>query len=450
MLLRIKCLIFILLMIVSITSCEDDSFTEGSFEINHFIYENMNLYYYWNDKMPNLNMLKQKNSEQYFYDLLYDKVDRWSFITDDVVTLENYFSGIQKQFGFSIRGYYAYDVGNDLVAMVEYVEPGGPADKAGIMRGDMIVENNEQGLNVDNFNDLYYSDRLSVKLGTYIEGRIEYLDPAINLVSEEIQIHPVLVDTVFENNGSKVGYLAYTSFISEFDDQLNDVFGDFKSAGVSDLILDLRYNGGGSVSTAKLMAGLIGPATLEGELFIRSDYNDELTRTLNKQFPNQPELFIDNFEHYPNNLNLSRLFVLTSPGTASASEMVIYSLMPYMDVQIIGEQTHGKYYASTTISDKENHSWAIQPIIMRAENKDNSINYEVGLIPDEEVRDDYTFDLGTQDDVLTAIALDKIWGTNHALQSLKSVKTNPARMVKGLDDLIPFKYEMYLNFDLNK
>ncbi|TLX74604.1 peptidase S41 [Labilibacter sediminis] len=446
MYIKIKVL-FLISVLFLFAACEkDNGISSEVIEINKFIDEAMSTYYFWNVQMPNLSPSKEPDSKKYFEKLLYDKIDQWSFITDDVDALNNYFAGIRKEMGYSLRGYYAFEGSNQVVAFIEYVEPGGPADNAGLKRGDMIVEANGETLTPANYGVLFNSESLTLGLGTFLNGRIEHLSPYVKLQAEVLQVDPILKKEIFENNGSKVGYLCYTSFINELEDDLIAAFGEFKAAGISELILDLRYNGGGAVSTAKLMAGMIGPSSLPGELFIRTSYNTLLTNSIREYESNSDDYFYDYFESYSNNLNLSRVYVLTTQNTASASEMVMYSLMPYMQVIQIGEQTHGKYYGSTTISDEDNHSWALQPIIMRAENKDNSIDYSVGLVPDVNEWDEYSNELGTMEDVLTAMALDLIWGTNIAQQSLKSAKIKPSVPAEELKNAgNPLKYEMIVD-----
>ncbi len=446
-----KILLIIFSVVLLITACDsDDKVSNETIVVNNFIHNNMDFYYLWNDEMPDLNPEKQDNSEDYFYSLIYDDIDQWSFITDDAEGLEEYFAGVRKEMGYSLMFYYAYEENKeDIVAYIEYVEPNSPADLAGLKRGDMIVKYDGSNLSTDNYVDFYYAETATVGLGKYVDGVITVLSPSVNIVADEIQVDPILVNTVFENNGNKVGYLAYTSFISDYDDDLVNVFNEFKTQGITDLILDLRYNGGGAVSTAKLLAGMVGSSSLDGNLFIRSSYNSIFTDAILEQYTADSDWFIDNFESNGTNLNLDRLYVLTTSGTASASEMVMYSLMPYIDVIQIGKQTHGKYYASVTLDDQENHNWAIQPIIMRAENKNNSIDYTQGLIPDIELEDNYTYQLGDMQEVLTATALDQIWGTNIVEQSLKKANIQPLKA--SFDVSIKrnrLQYEMYLNREL--
>ncbi len=450
--LKLRSLIILLLALIVVSSCDSNNdISSNTLKVNNFIKENMETYYLWNLEMPNLKPSKQKDSEAYFYNLIYADIDKWSYITDDATSLYAYFDGIRKEMGYSLMFYLAYENNdNDVVALVEYVEPGSPADIAGLKRGDMIVKYNDEYLTRDNINDFYYAEEAKIGLGVYVDGLIEDVSPSISLAAAELQINPILVNKVFENNGNKDGYLAYTSFISDFDDELKEVFAYFKSEGITDLILDLRYNGGGAVSTAKLMAGMIGPTSKEDDLFIRTAYNDILTDFLKEEYGADSDYFIDNFESYETDLDLSRLYVLTTSGTASASEMVMYSLMPYMDVIQIGEQSHGKYYASITIEDEDGLNWAIQPLIYRAENKNNSIDYSQGLIPDYEVIDrDYDHQLGDENEALTATALDLIWGTSMVQESLKSIKipallnTSSIKVKRN-----PLKYEMYIDREL--
>ena len=444
-------LLFLLLMLA--VGCSEDSTGECNIEpdvieINNFVHDNMEIYYLWNEEMPNLDPDKQSDTEVYFEALLYDEIDRWSFITDDVDALNDYFSGIRKEFGYSLRFYYLEEGSDRVIALVEYVEPDAPADKAGLKRGDVIVEIDGSWITVNNYTDLYYAETLEIGLGDLTDAGVVDLSPSVNITAEVIQINPILKNVVFETGGKKIGYLAYTSFIYDYNDELEAVFSDFKTQGVSDLILDLRYNGGGSVATARLLASMICPASCSGKLFLRTVYNNVMETAIEQQFPDSyTEWFEDYFESNSNNLDLSTVYVLTTENTASASEMVIYSLAPYMNVVQIGEQTHGKYYGSVTIDDEEgNHSWAIQPIIMRAENVDNSIDYTEGLYPDYELDDNVFAELGTTDDELTAFAISKITGEDLTQSALKSAKALGIKKAGGVMSMQnPLKYEMYMD-----
>jgi C-terminal processing protease CtpA/Prc len=433
--------IILLLCISLFYGCEEENDTVSTIEINKFIHDNMQFGYLWADQMPNLNPYIQTDSKLFFDNLLYKTIDRWSFITDDVDALYAYFAGVRKEMGYSLRGYYVSESSNQVVAIVELVYPETPAARAGLKRGDILVKIDGKNITESNYGNLFYNDQIEIMKGEIVGDEIYNLEPSITLSAEVIQINPIHKSEIFEVEGEKVGYLAYTGFIYEYNENLENEFAAFKAQGITDLILDLRYNSGGAISSAKLLASMICPASCKGEVFLHTAYNQQLSQHLENEYPRE-DIFNDYFEENINNLNLSRLYVLTSSGTASASEMVIYSLSPYMDIIQIGEITHGKYYGSITISDEQRHSWAIQPIVMRAENVDNSIDYSKGLPPDIDVRDDYTYELGTEDDYLTSIALSDISGVAYESVKLKKASIyTPTNRLKQKEN--PLKYEMY-------
>ena len=390
----------------------------------------MDYTYFWKDEMPNLNPNKQYDSEKYFNALLYDEIDQWSFITNDYKGLQKYFSGIRKSIGHSIRLFKLADNSNDLIGFVEYTYPDSPAERAGLNRGDMFYKINNQQLTIDNYSSLLEKEEYKMTLGTLnADNSFTPQTPEINLVAEELSTNPILIHKVIHHGGKKIGYLAYTSFIHDYNPELESAFAEFKAASIDELVLDLRYNGGGAVSSAILMSSMIAPANKANEIFIRTAYNSNLEDYFKEKNPENPDLFNDRLTSNVNNLNLSRLVALTTYKTASASEMVMYGLSPHMDVYHIGEQTHGKYYGSITIADSDNHNWAIQPIVMRVENENNSIDYSHGLVPNEEVTDflDATafYQLGDIKEDFLARALYHITGELPEGVVLKSASTSP-------------------------
>lgn len=451
--------IILIFAIYSLVSCNDDEINSETHKINQFVLENMDLYYYWYKTMPQLDYSSEQNTFDLFDKLLvasYDEelernIDQWSFITDDYQGLLDYFAGVRKTMGHSIRPFYVSENSNEVVGFIEYVEPNSPAAEA-LERGDMIYKIDGQTLTDENYYSLIYQDSYTMTLGTFnADFSISPLSPEISLTAVEINSNPIHTHKVIEHADKKIGYLMYTSFINDYDDDLQAVFADFKTQGVSDLVLDLRYNGGGSVNTAILLGSMIAPSSAVGDIYIQSSYNDKLNAYFKDKYPNDKDLFIDRIEDNTNNLNLNRLVVLTTGNTASASEMIIYGLSPHMEVYQIGEQTHGKYYASITIDDEKKHNWAIQPIVLRTGNKDNSIDYRQGLIPDKK-RVDFLdasgyYPLGDPNEDFLALALEyltEVKPTGAALKSTKKpmIPTNIKSKPKH-----PLDYNMYR--DLN-
>ena len=162
--------------------------------------------------------------------------------------------------------------------------------------------------------------------------------------------NPVYYDTIFNVNNYKVGYLVYNGFMSNYDIQLNQVFSTFKAAGINKLILDLRYNGGGAVTSAIYLSSMIY-TTAVSQVFLQYQFNNQMESYYYNNYGSGYfyEYFTDviaqsgsNPETPISNLNISDLYVITSRNTASASELVINCLKPYITVVTIGDTTDGK------------------------------------------------------------------------------------------------------------
>ncbi len=411
---RLFFLIIISLIALIHPSCEksDGSFPSSkTLTVNKFIYDYMTVAYFWNKDMPQIDYKLEKDSEEYFYKLLKQPDDKWSFIIDDIDALMAYFEGVQKTYGFSVQPYRLKPGSSQVIFLVEYVYKNSPAENAGLKRGDIFYKIDGQIINDTNFRSLISKDNMVITLGrTDNSGNMIELSPKISISSVVMNLHPVVASAILDVSGNKVGYLAYTAFMDNYDSALDNRFKEFKMANINDLVLDLRYNGGGDVSSAQKLSALIAPSSAIGSVFIKETWNEEMTEYFKEENGDKPDLFLIKFEPQQHNLNLSRLFVLTTSGTASASEMVIYGLSPYMEVIQIGEETHGKYYGSVTFYDtRKRHKWAIQPIVMRSENATNNIDYSKGLPPTKELTDNnYNAQLGDPEEYFLSAALYKI------------------------------------------
>jgi carboxyl-terminal processing protease len=195
----------------------------------------------------------------------------------------------------------------------------------------------------------------------------------------------------------KIGYLMYNAFTNEFDQALNNVFADFAAQGISDLVLDLRYNGGGSVKTATYLSGMI-TGQFNGQIFYNEQWNSD-----RQQVYASPGLFVNQMDNGTalNTLGLNRVYVLTSPSTASASELVINGLKPYIEVVQIGTATRGKFQASFLLYDapapsftrslaNTGHRYAMLPLVFKTLNAAGVTDYADGLVPDIELSESLT------------------------------------------------------------
>jgi len=465
---------------------EPEEIPEAS-EVNRFIFEGLAVYYYWvadvpyftdpkfnNEDSLNFHLNKYSDPKELFYSHLYrhNEVDKWSEIFDDYSDLEDWLSGVSETTGI-VPMPVQFQNSNDVVGLVLYVLENSPADLAGIKRGDYFTKVNNTSLTVDNFGELVYTNgtkkfQMATISADYV---ISETGVTYTVESEEIQENPVFLDTVYNIDGSKVGYLVYNGFTSAYDPKLNtsydlilnNVFEGFKSEGIDKLIIDLRYNLGGSVQTAKYLASMIY-STDKSEVFAKTKYNDywqnyfiqtEGAESLLDYFQNDilPDTFYTTDENgniaqmYTTprtpiaSLNLNELYVLTSGNTVSASELLINGLEPYIDVRCIGTNTRGKNVGSATIRDwidnegnvNPNHKYAMQPIIAKIANSLDYSEYINGLPPDVEVDEDIRNfrAFGDTYETLLKAALDDIRGASVKSATVRSKNYKMLKIVKG-------------------
>lgn len=408
-------------------------------EVEKFIYSGMNEIYLYKADVPELaddyfssddekdDFLESFDSPEDLYDGIQSSQDRFSFMTNDYIALENSFKGVSKTTGMN----YSLGIisGTDNVwGIVRYVLPGTSAEAEGVKRGDVFTEVNGTQLTRSNYQDLLASSTITIDINYIENNTITPTGETKTLSNVEYTANPVYIAKTFDVNGSKAGYLMYNSFTANFDDELNAAFAQFKSEGITDLILDLRYNGGGSVATAVGLAGMI-TGQFKGEIFLREQWNEKYQNAWESEsYVNRFKDKItihrgtdDETEELLNSLQLNKVYVLTSRRSASASELVINGLEPYIDVVQIGDVTTGKFQASVTLYDSPNfgrtganpnHRYAIQPLVMKSANRDGISDYINGLTPDVKIVEDLSNygELGSKDELLLGAALNHIAG----------------------------------------
>lgn len=358
-------------------------------DINNWVYSVMDDAYFWYSQMPKLASLNAtQNPTDFFGKLLYqpDNLDRFSDITDDIDALNNEFQGINKVFGIRyILGYTDATQAN-IGLFLSYVVKGSPADIAGLKRGDIILKVSGQQLTATNYSTLLSSsETLSFTLGKIDNGSI-VTDNSLSITKAEIAEDPVAFSTVVEKPafGKTVGYLVYTQFVpglesgdqQKYDNELRQIFANFKSKGVNELVLDLRFNPGGYISSANTLASLIGKDVSASKVFYQEQWNDKYQTYFKSKYGS--DYFNHKFQAEANNIgsNLSRVFVLTSQGTASASELVINGLRPYMNVVTIGDHTYGKNLFGTLIEDDQSRwKWGLYVMLGQTSNANGESSY---------------------------------------------------------------------------
>lgn len=378
-------------------------------EINDFIWKGLNEIYLWQGDVPNLaddkfttqddyyTFLNEYNTPENLFDgLLYQKdvVDRFSFLVDDYVELENSLNGNSNSNGLDF-GLVRLSGSDDVFGYVRYVANDSDAANKDIHRGDFFLTVDSQQLTINNYSDLLFGNNNDYTLGmaTITNNSIAPNGKTVQLTKTNFTENPILINKVIDADGIKVGYLMYNQFIIDFDNALNDAITQLKSEGITELVLDLRYNPGGYGSSAIILSSMI-TGQFNGEIFYTEKWNSKYQDYFEQ---NNPEFLINRFtDKLQNNtpiteLNLNKVYILTTEGSASASELVINCLDPYVNVVQIGTTTYGKYVGSITLYDSPNfdkananpnHKYAIQPIVLKSTNVNGVSDYYNGIAPD--------------------------------------------------------------------
>lgn len=361
---------------------------------NNWIYDVMKEAYLWTDELP-AQPDKNQEPDAFFKSLLSSK-DRFSHIVPDYQALISSLNGVNQEAGYEFMLARASQDNEDVIALVLYVKPNSPAKEAGLMRGDKINKINGQSINLSNYRALIgkTSENHSIDYQRYNKANSTYEQQAsVSLNAVELAENPNFLDSVYvAANGKKVGYMVYNFFspgannTKEYDNGVDQVIAEFKSKGVNELILDLRYNSGGAVSSATNLASLIGKGVSSSKIFYQNQWNKLYQDYLSSR-PDGDDIlrgkFKDKAVNIGNDLASGTVYVLVGSRTASASELIINGLKPYMDVVIIGEKTVGKNVGSIPIEDKENSSnkWGLLPIVFQISNSLGSSDYATGFVP---------------------------------------------------------------------
>jgi len=436
-------------------------------DINTWIHEEMTVNYLWPDKMPALAKTNtSSNPMDYFYSILYEykTTDRFSWIDSSSANLINTLNGFNTVLGIRVSAFYTDDTKANVALVIAYVLKGSPAEKNGLKRGDIILSVDDKAITSSNYGSVLQNQTLKLGLGAYDNKVFSSSGKTLTVTKVALQTNPILQDTVINWAGKKVGYFAYLQFIGyvkdtntgkvyNFDDSLRAVFGRFKQKGVNELVIDLRYNGGGYVSSSDLLTNLMVKdiASRVDKVMNKRQYNDALTKEVIKQYG--ASALVTNFKMESNNIgSLNRVFFLTSTGTASASELIINNLKPFMNVILIGEHTYGKNVGSFTITDNTKRwNYGLQPITFKILNALDQSDYGSvnGFLPDYALLDDalpYKL-LGDPNETYLNKALNIIgpvaYKTN-AIGSLRPVsRANKLQAASLSDNPIQDKFDMF-------
>jgi len=305
-----------------------------------FVLDNLYDWYLWNDLLPaNIDIADYDSPEELVFNVTRnfgpqsasnEPIDLFSSVGSAAADSQFFGEGKFEGFGFSWR--FADQAQTDL--RITRTFAGSPADVGGLSRGQQVLT-----LNSRSAADIAANEGVSAFFAANSTVDFE-VQPVVGAVfTSTIDKAIVTIDPIPQwriidvGGGRNVGYLELSTFISTADAEFDEVFAAFRSAGVNEVIMDLRYNGGGLVSTAELLGDYLGGSVAQNLIFSSTEFNADRAAQYNT---------IEIFDLLANSISLSRLVVIASRRTASASELVTNGLIPHVDVAIVGDRTFGK------------------------------------------------------------------------------------------------------------
>ena len=423
---RIRLFLVAALVGIALTGCEKKPFSNKSEEyraVNEKIVEYLRAYYLWEDMLP--QQIEIPDTDPFiFFDNLRRSDDiehHWSVLSDNRESFYASMSNEGRSFGYSLSFWKMTNLDNQIWAVVQYVHPRTPADYAAIERGNIITHIGGELMTdggPNDFRNLIYANKLDITVRNNIDDEVGH---NVKMNAASGYLDPILDSKIIERGGQRIGYLMYTDYVQASESDLEALFAEFKAGGVTELILDLRYNGGGTVSTALKLASLIIPARhLDGKnIFSKFEYNEPYTALLD-MVPGRKDantlVLYPELKDLPENLGLNNVYVLTTGNTASASEQTIIGLQPFMNVVKIGTSTHGKFTGGSVLPESDNKDamwgWGMYLIMFMYKNALGYPETNEGLVPDHEVIEDWHSykPIGAEDDPLIAKAISLITG----------------------------------------
>ncbi len=441
----------------------DDNAVPSSLQVKDFVWKGLNLYYLWQADVPNLADNRFANQselneflttystpEDLFNGLrVPNTIDKYSVIFNDYSVLEGLLSGNTLNNGMDYGLRYKTGSTTDIYGWVRYIIPNSDASTKAIYRGNIFFAINGTPLTIDNYKTLLANNTYTVNFADYDGGAITPNGQSVSLTKTNLSENPILLSTVINQGIHNIGYLMYNGFYSSYDGQLNTVFGSFQSQNVTDLVIDLRYNSGGSINTATKLASMI-TGQFTGQVFAKQQWN---AKAQSYYLSNNPGSLENKFMGGLNSLQLNKVYILTSKSSGSASELLINCLKPFINVVQIGDVTTGKNVGSITLYDSPNfgksnvnpsHKYAMQPIVLKIVNKDNFGDYTSGISPTTLFQEDASSlgVLGNNDEPLLNIAINQITGSG---KISSQVPLATARNFTDSKSINPLLSEMYLD-----
>ncbi|HUG53615.1 MAG TPA: S41 family peptidase [Vicinamibacteria bacterium] len=346
---------------------------------NQFVRTTMRDIYLWYRELPDPDTASFSSPEAYLEAVRYRALDSsYSFITgraeNDAFYSESQFIG----FGFGMTLLSADEL------RVTEVYPGSPAAEAGLQRGAQLLAVNGRTISslvsAGELNSIFGASQVGVSAQVRFSDR-SGAERDVQMTKRVVTIPTASLTRTFASGGRAVGYVHFRNFVTPSTAALNEAFAELEASGANDLVLDLRYNGGGLVSVAQHLGGLIGGARTRDRAFVQFVHNDKNTgRNSTLNFPSPAHA-----------LGLERLVVIATRSSASASELVVNGLRPFVEVTVVGERTYGKPVGQYgyNFCDK-----VLYPVAFSTQNARGEGDFFDGIPADCAAPDDLGHDLG--------------------------------------------------------
>lgn len=367
--------------------------------------------YLWYEDIPSSNDLNYFLEPAAFLAKIISPLDKGYSSVDTL------YATPPPSYGFDYTLYRIADNDTAYNALVTYVIPGSPADACGLQRGEWIMQVNDDYITTKTEKLLQEGETRKLLIGKYFTQETEEgeevsvirSDRVDNLpAARPVEDVPIPASDVLTAENLSVGYLAYNSFSTETNSELLRLSQMYKESNITDFVLDLRYNAGGDMESVQLLADILVPANSMGSPLASLAYSQ-------KQAAKNRDLLLDpGLLQGGANLNLPKLYVLTSSTTAAASEMLINCLKPYMTVILIGATTAGETVATASFPSNK-FSWILRPVVCEVFNAEGNADYANGFTPNIAVSElsdlSRVLPLGNPNEELLSVALGLIDGS---------------------------------------
>ncbi len=355
---------------------------------NTFVQDVMLDIYLWADEVVPVDPATVA-SPQEMLDVLRVPQDRFSFM--QTIAADDAFFGSGQFVGLGFR---TTITAPDELRILDVFE-GSVAENGGLARGDRILEVNGRPIEEILANEGFSASLGPAEVGVVVEMRWQTpgdLPVSGEFVKDVVTIPPVARTTVFDSPVGPIGYILFRNFVDTAVQDLVDAFAFFEAESVSQVVMDLRYNGGGLLSVAEVLADLMGGVAAAGQIFYTLEFNEANSfRNVSAQFKSLDQ-----------SLSLDRMVFITTGSSASASEMVINGLEPFFDVVLVGDTTFGKPVGQVAVDFCGNR---LRPVSFRSVNADGTSDFFDGFPVDCAAADDIDFDLGDPAEASLAEAL---------------------------------------------